>query len=251
MENAHTTPLATLPISGYPRTLADIEAKIMYYNNIVKWHLDDSEEDKPPEAIDAHNRLGELYRLYFDTKQRVDRQVLYNTEMKRRIVLKVDKRKSEDWGDYLLITINPDPSKLTTEKQIRSFVSACRSFFRSAVFHVAEFVFEQRGKQEGDYPGVHCHGIVHRKEVPSKVKGEIARRFVRTGIVGNPLHVNVLNINPKELGDALNYLKGPKKGKNATEEKDKREKQANDVFFRRDFGLDAFEVSGEGKLLVP
>ena len=171
--------------------------------------------------------------------------------MKRRVVLKPDKRKSEDMGTYLFVTINPDPSKLTEKKGILSFVSECRSFFRSYVFDVAEFVFEQRGKREGEYPGVHCHGIVRRCDTPSKVRKEIKRRFIDTGICGNDLHVQVKTIERDELNITRNYITGVKQGKNAQEGKDKQEKQANDAFFRRDFGLDPVYVTGEGKLLVP
>jgi len=205
----------------------------------------------PPTDLQAE--LKDAYDNYHSLKKRVDSQIAYQVEMsKARIKLKPkDKRSSDDYGQFLLITINPDPSKMKTADDIRRFASECRAFFRSYVFDVAEFVFEQRGTRNGDYHGIHCHGIVRRTDTPSKIKKEIKRRFIVSGICGNEQHVNVKTIDPNELQQTRNYLSGVKQGKNETEGREKREKQANDVHFRKEYGLSALYTEGEGKLLVP
>jgi len=252
MENADHTTSPALPSTISRGTLNDIESKIHYWSNEIK-RLQDNNDDswEVNSAIwDAVERMRHFQRVYFQVKDRVENQLAYQHEMKRRIVLK-DKRVSEDWGTYLFITISPDPAKLTTRQDIIRFVSECRAFFRSYVFDVAEFVFEQRGKQEGDYHGVHCHGIVRRCDTPSKIKKEINRRFILSGICGNEKHVNVKTIDRTELNVTRNYLTGTKQGKNSAQGLDKQEKQANDKFFRRDYGIEAVYIEGEGKLLVP
>lgn len=207
----------------------------------------------PPMHLVA--QLNEAHTNYYALQRRVDSQIAYQHEMARariRLSLKPkDKRVSDDYGQFLLITINPDPSKMKTADDIRRFASECRAFFRSYVFDVAEFVFEQRGTRNGDYHGIHCHGIVRRTDTPSKIKKEIKRRFIVSGICGNEQHVNVKTIDPNELQQTRNYLSGVKQGKNETEGREKREKQANDVHFRKEYGLSALYTEGEGKLLVP
>lgn len=253
MENAVTRPSPALSPSISQGTLKEIEQRIHYWSSEIQ-RIQDSQTDSmdlDPEIWSAIERMRHYQNLYFDVKDRVDRQIAYQAEVKRRTIKLKDKRTSDDWGQFLLITINPDPSKLTTVAGIRQFVAECRSFFKGYVFDVAEFVFEQRGKQEGDYHGIHCHGIVRRRDTPSKIKKEINRRFIISGICGNEKHVDVKTVDPSEINVTRNYLTGAKQGKNNAEGLDKREKQENDVLFRKAYGLESVYLEGEGKLLVP
>lgn len=255
MENAHTTPSPALSLTISQETLSQIEEKIHYWNRRMK-EIQDSYPTSRETPAEEWECLENVYRhtqAYLLVKERLERQIVYQNEMSRyRIRIKPkDKRTSDDYGQFLLITINPDPSKMKTADDIRRFASECRAFFRSYVFDVAEYVFEQRGTRNGDYHGIHCHGIVRRTDTPSKIKKEIKRRFIVSGICGNEQHVNVKTIDPNELQQTRNYLSGVKQGRNETEGREKREKQANDVHFRKEYGLSALYTEGEGKLLVP
>jgi len=111
--------------------------------------------------------------LYYMEKleecHRVTQQKILNT-------LKKNCEKSENSFDnkkYIYVTINPYPNIL-----IEDLKNVIKRLLRKTWIDGYVYVYEQRGEEEGDYHGLHCHMIIKKKY--SKQESAIYREIQST-----------------------------------------------------------------------
>lgn len=188
------------------------------------------------ECMDLLLQCADISTMILNSSKRAMEQVLYNELMVGNATK--DLRKSNDFKDYVFLTINP-PDQLDHTK----LVTAVRNFTHLCVCEWSYYVFEQRGSIEGDYHGFHTHILFKRARRPSEVIDNIYRTFL-------PLVPDKAKINwwskdtEKEIVNALAYMKGKK------DDPSKAPAIANNTAMRLCYSLEEIYSVGEPPLLV-
>lgn len=136
--------------------------------------------------------------------------------------------------DYVFITYNP-PEGIDMDMFKIYMMKVTNKIWVKGYL----YVFEQRGEQEGDYHGIHCHMILHVKEGKSKshIHREIANTVKKILDVSNPHLLNIKMIGKSECDRKINYLIGFKA------DEAKHAKQTNDIYFRIAYNLEKYYSS--------
>ena len=114
-------------------------------------------------------------------------------------IKELNKPKGAKMSEFKFITINPADGK---EKE---FIQKVTKFMKRPCM-AGEYVFEQRGHEEGDYHGLHCHGLV--KYYPNLKRDLISqmKKFC------DSTHINIQNCTVDDIERRRKYMSGIKKG---------------------------------------
>lgn len=201
----------------------------VYYFNLGQ----NAENDINPyfdDIMTIQKQINKYLGYVNEAKDRAYKQVLYNQLMVANATR--DGRRSDDMKDYVFLTINP-PDQLKYSK----LVDAVYNFTHSVNIEWAVYVFEQRGKEEGDYHGFHTHILFKRNRKPSEVKKAIYRIFM-------PLVPDMAKIkmwskdNIVDVKNAYTYMLGQKKDEN------KQESIKNNFNMRQVYNLETIYIVG-------
>lgn len=194
----------------------------------------DADDELPLDIFEKRDRNYEKIVRYLSAKNRALSQIIYQNEMKK-LKPKVsipDGRKAN--GDWVFLTINPK-----ADYPYEAFFSVVKHSLECKMFDSVEYSFEQRGTVEGDYHGVHCHALLHRKCSPSHLIRELKRKFKDVvGDVENKHQLNIQLIPDTECESVRQYIGGNKQ----TSEKSL--KSLNDKLFREKYRLQNLYVMG-------
>lgn len=153
--------------------------------------------------------IARLHSLVLEAKERYAKQRCYIQLMVQSQHQLTDGRKTE--GDYCFLTVNP-PDQLPYEDLVR----ATETFVNLSVVKGASYVFEQRGKEIGDYRGFHTHILFERNVKPYAVKKELHRIF--DPLVPQLPCINTRWISSKDdVKNMLKYMSGDKKDPNKSD----------------------------------
>lgn len=192
--------------------------------------LTEKDDDKIWEALELENEFRQLMerKQYFiaqkGLKEYVNAPPVTTTTQR-------DGRRTDTL--YYFITINPP-----LETPILDFIKSVHRFCRLKACVEAYYCFEQRGKTEGDYTGVHTHMLIKRGLKPSAFKKELTRVFkvfFREEFFNKHL-VNVENVDNEDIEKVKRYIRGEKN----SYKNDKGEKCNNDIGFRQSMGLETY-----------
>ena len=138
--------------------------------------------------------------------------------------------------EYLWLTLNPKPSI-----RLKDFVSKISKFTDSNMFQDYCGIYEQRGIDEKTSgKGFHAHILFKRHTPlgeglpPTQIRRNTKDSFKKFMNVSNPQILNFQFVDIKFAQDKINYIKNPK------DSKEKRDKQDQDVLWRRDNDLPPF-----------
>lgn len=123
--------------------------------------------------------------------------------------------------DYKFVTINP------ADGQEHDFIAKVHKFMGRQLMKGAEYVFEQRGEQDGDFHGLHVHFLCH--SYPN-LKRDVLSAFKK---FCDGAHVCIRGCTGADLEKRRNYMRGIKQGDH------KQPKVANDILMRDYYGLNA------------
>lgn len=109
---------------------------------------------------------------------------------------------------YILLTINIAPG--ITFKELEKQII---KFSKRKIIRAYKYVYEIRDKKQDTYTGIHCHMILQYTCKPYDFKRSAQSTFKNVCDVKNKSILNIRYIDPSEIPDKIEYIKGKKQDK--------------------------------------
>lgn len=175
--------------------------------------------------------LEAKHKAEFDAFTLVHKSKIMNGDTDNRLLL---SELSQHIGPkdrssrYFFITVNAKPQ--VSFERFKSVIQTCANL---KVIKFAIYVFEQRSEVIGEYSGFHAHMLICRAKPRSAMEQSLKRSLLSVCDVDNKSILNIKEIPIDAVEQKIDYMKGNKVD-------EKKAKSANDVYFRQEYGLEAY-----------